>query len=201
MKGLRLQYRSRVVMLLCLLLVLCGLTYWCTAHKPIATSAPDRVGSTFVKAVWVNYVEYAGMIHGKTETQFQTTVKNFLQKLKETGINTVFLHLRSHSDSLYPSQLFPWSVHVNGGAGVPYDPTAYFVDAAHQMGIAVHAWVNPYRVSGKGLQELSAENPAHAGCRHFSKSRHDLPQKGNQGAHGRHGQADFAKRRCFDRGI
>ena len=51
---------------------------------------------------------------------------------------------------MYPSAYFPWSRFITGvqGQNPGYDPLSYFVSAAHQRGLAFHAWINPFRVTG-----------------------------------------------------
>lgn len=44
-----------------------------------------------------------------------------------------------------------------------YDPLAIFVEQAHARGLAIEAWVNPYRVRLNDTMppgELAADNPA-----------------------------------------
>ena len=156
------QYRVRIALFVCLIALLFGLVCWNGNHSLPIETEPTVATDAFVKGVWINYQEYAQMMSGKTQSEYQTVVQKALRDLRSVGVNTVFLHLRSHSDSLYPSQLFPWSDCVNQGEGVSYDPTEYFVDLAHQMGIQVHAWVNPYRILSAGtLKELLPQNPAY----------------------------------------
>ena len=65
---------------------------------------------------------------------------------------------------MYPSQYFPWSKFASGkqGKNPGYDPLAYAVQAAHQRGLQLHAWINPYRITGylNRYSDLCASNPA-----------------------------------------
>ena len=40
-----------------------------------------------------------------------------------------------------------------------FDPLAHAVDAAHARGIALHAWINPFRAKTKGTTKLAATHP------------------------------------------
>ena len=64
------------------------------------------------------------------------------------GFNTVFVHVRSHSDAMYASDIFPWSVYCTGTEGNDpgYDPLEIMVSEAHSAGLKIEAWINPYRV-------------------------------------------------------
>jgi uncharacterized lipoprotein YddW (UPF0748 family) len=65
------------------------------------------------------------------------------------GLNTVFFQVRPQGDALYPSQIFPWSEYLTGEAGKDpgYDPLAFMIEQAHSRGLALHAWINPYRLN------------------------------------------------------
>ncbi|QBN17680.1 family 10 glycosylhydrolase [Flavobacterium nackdongense] len=72
-----------------------------------------------------------------------------LDNLKLNGYNTVFLQVRSECDALYPSLLEPWSQWLTGTQGLApspvWDPLAFAVTEAHNRGLELHAWLNPYR--------------------------------------------------------
>lgn len=74
-----------------------------------------------------------------------------LYRLRQLGINTIYLQVRPAADAIYPSALAPWSVWLTGQQGKApdsqFDPLAHAISAAHAQGVEVHAWVNPYRVS------------------------------------------------------
>ena len=62
-------------------------------------------------------------------------------------MNAVLFQVRGFSDAMYKSKYEPWSQYLTGTRGVApsYDPLQLVIDYAHQKGIEVHAWVNPYR--------------------------------------------------------
>lgn len=69
----------------------------------------------------------------------------------ENRFNAIMFQVRPAADALYSSELFPASKFVSGEAGKEpdggFDCLGYLVRAAHESGIAVHAWVNPLRVT------------------------------------------------------
>lgn len=89
---------------------------------------------------------------------------NMLDKLKETGINTIVLQVRPKADALYKSSINPWSDVLTGTAGKDpgYDPLKFAVEEAHKRNMEIHAWFNPYRVttSGTDFNKLAANSPA-----------------------------------------
>lgn len=72
-----------------------------------------------------------------------------LDKMAKTGINTVFFQVKPDGTALWHSAILPWSAVLTGVTGKDpgYDPLAFMLSEAHQRGIKVHAWLNPYRVS------------------------------------------------------
>jgi uncharacterized lipoprotein YddW (UPF0748 family) len=78
-------------------------------------------------------------------------------------LNAVLLQVRPTADALYPSPYEPWSKWLTGTQGTPpgYDPLAFAVAAAHDRGLELHAWFNPFRVSEQPrLSQLAPAHPA-----------------------------------------
>ncbi|MCL2528399.1 MAG: family 10 glycosylhydrolase, partial [Defluviitaleaceae bacterium] len=76
---------------------------------------------------------------------------------------------RPASDALYRSEIFPWSIQITGTQGQAppegFDPLAYWVERAHALGIEVHAWLNPYRITHRSqnitnVNQLAQGHPA-----------------------------------------
>lgn len=100
-----------------------------------------------MKAVWVYYEEM-----NKKAKSFNTW-KKYIDKTFDTcksmQMNTVIFQVRPCADAMYASQYFPWSKYATGTAGKNpgFDPFQYAVEAAHQRGLSIQAWVNPYRIT------------------------------------------------------
>ncbi len=128
----------------------------------------EAAGGQEVRACWVcsvgnmDFPSDMGLSAEKLRQEIDAIIKN----CKDTGLNTVFFQVRPNGDALYDSDVFPWSVYLSGKQGVApqgnFDPLEYFIQQAHKNGIALHAWLNPYRIgSGKNVRaSLSADNPA-----------------------------------------
>lgn len=86
------------------------------------------------------------------EQTYRARVSNYLTAMVEGGINTIMLHARSHGDALYGDYTFdsvsPYSKRYTGStvAISTYDAFEVFLDMAHEVGLSVHAWVNPLRI-------------------------------------------------------
>jgi uncharacterized lipoprotein YddW (UPF0748 family) len=85
-----------------------------------------------------------------------------LDRAKAIGLNALVLQVRPAGDALYPSTLEPWSEVLSGAQGkapwlaneTAWDPLAFWVEQAHQRGLELHAWFNPYRA-----RHSSAKSP------------------------------------------
>ncbi|WP_430810214.1 MULTISPECIES: glycoside hydrolase family 10 protein [unclassified Carboxylicivirga] len=90
-------------------------------------------------------------------------VRNIINHCKALGLNTIFLQVRPASDVLYRSRLEPWSKVLTGEAGKRpgYDPLQYWLEQAHQQGLELHAWINPYRAALNQKDPLPPMHPYH----------------------------------------
>lgn len=102
-----------------------------------------------MKAVWVSTVlniDFPAAI--ADETAQKQELVTILENVKKWGMDTVMFQVRPMGDALYKSSLNPWSHFLTGSAGTDpgWDPLDFLLQEAHGRGIAVHAWLNPYRV-------------------------------------------------------
>ena len=71
----------------------------------------------------------------------------------EIGLNAVVLQVRPQGDAFYLSGLEPWSEYLSGREGAApsprWDPLAFAVQAAHERGMELHAWINPFRAKAE----------------------------------------------------
>jgi uncharacterized lipoprotein YddW (UPF0748 family) len=85
----------------------------------------------------------------QTPDQERAAFINILNTLKQTGINAVYVQIRSECDAMYPSTLEPWSAYLTGTQGTPpsplYDPLQFMIDECRARGLEFHTWFNPFR--------------------------------------------------------
>lgn len=130
--------------------------------KDVVSGTP-KVAKEF-RAAWVatvaniNWPSQPGL---STEQQKQEAI-TLLDFLKEHHFNAVIFQVRPQADALYKSSLEPWSYYLSGVQGKEpdpyYDPLAFWVEAAHERGLELHVWLNPYRahhVAGGEVSESS----------------------------------------------
>ena len=138
-----------------------------TAAAPAVSGSYSKNSYTalnysYVKAVWISYIEMAENLAYKTETQFRNAFGSMLDSCKAIGINTVYVHVRSHGDAYYYSGLFPFTRQLTGTPDkrTDYDPLKIMVSLAHDRGISFHAWINPLRLCGNAeMAIVSSEYP------------------------------------------
>jgi uncharacterized lipoprotein YddW (UPF0748 family) len=101
---------------------------------------------------------------GLTVAAQQSELRSILNLAVSRNLNAVFLQVRPAADRMWKSTLGePWSRYLTGTQGKDpgYDPLAYAISEAHKRGIALHAWINPFRVGmDTSLNSLVASHPA-----------------------------------------
>lgn len=112
--------------------LLCGCR---TATQPTPAPIPD----TAVRGVWLSYIELDAMLDGAHP---QEAIAAAMERCANNGLNTVFFHVRAHGDAYFSSTVWPTAESVPAG----FDPLAVAIDEAHKRGIALHGWINPYRI-------------------------------------------------------
>ena len=153
-----------LVMILCAVLIFSNLKPSDRKQTADSVTPQSPYSVRNMKGVWINYLEFGEMIRGKSLEQYRENVENCLKNVTSLGLDTVVLHVRSHCDAFYESDIFPYSYQLSGkqGEGCGFDPLDEFVRLAHEKNIRVEAWINPYRItSGSDLLEsLDQNNPA-----------------------------------------
>lgn len=98
---------------------------------------------------------------GLTSKEQQREAIELLDLLKDNNFNAVIFQVRPQADALYQSDLEPWSYYLTGEQGKApdplYDPLHFWIEAAHDRGLELHAWLNPYRAhhSSKEISDQS----------------------------------------------
>jgi len=122
-----------------------------------------------LRGVWISFYELSDITD---YNEYKTRIDTMFDTAKAIGFNAVFFHVHAFGDAMYPSQIFPFTHRIgyqtpNGdpiqGVDPGYDPLAYAVSAAHQRGLQLHAWWNPYRIwtLSDDIEALSVDNPAY----------------------------------------
>ena len=124
----------------------------CRSAKPVAVSAPGQPkAEREFRAAWVasvaniNWPSRPGL---PVDSQKREALA-LLDFLKAHHFNAVIFQVRPQADALYQSSIEPWSYYLTGAQGKApdpyYDPLQFWTEAAHDRGLEMHVWLNPYR--------------------------------------------------------
>jgi uncharacterized lipoprotein YddW (UPF0748 family) len=122
----------------------------CVSSKGSAEKQLPKAVAEF-RAAWVASVANINWPskRGLTTEEQQREAIQLLDFLQSHHFNAVILQVRPQADALYQSNLEPWSYFLTGVQGKApepyYDPLQFWIDAAHDRGIELHVWLNPYR--------------------------------------------------------
>ncbi len=137
-----------------------------TETKKEEPKAKEKTASPYVmrefRAAWIatvaniNWPSKSGL---SSEAQQKEAIA-LLDFLKEHNYNAVIFQVRPQADALYKSELEPWSYFLTGEIGKApepfYDPLEFWINAAHERGLELHAWLNPYRAHHTTGGEVTA---------------------------------------------
>ena len=109
-----------------------------------------------VRGLWIAYCDFNALgLSDKTEAVYTANLKKVFTEAKKYGVNTVYFHVRAFDDAAWKSSTFKASSFIK--SGIPsnkpakdvysYDPLQIAITLAHQQGMELHAWMNPYRIS------------------------------------------------------
>lgn len=145
------------------------------AKSPVRLPAL-RFRSVQFRGVWCATVENLDFPKCADAAGFKKHFTSVLQLLRKNNCNVLIFQVRPNADAVYLSRYNPFSAWISGKAGRTlgsFDPLPYMVKECHRNGIEFHAWLNPYRITGKTplskngyLKTLPA--------RHIARLRSDL---------------------------
>lgn len=101
--------------------------------------------------MWISYLELMNMPSG-SPSAFRTAISEVYDNCVDLGLNTVYVHVRSHGDAYYNSSLFPYTKYLSGG----FDALEIMVEEAHKRDLSFQAWINPLR--GCEKKDVSRQN-------------------------------------------
>lgn len=132
-------------------------------HFPVTAQTPKHE----MRGVWVTTVYNLdwplSSDRGASSSVQRASMAQLFDELARSGMNTVFFQVRSESDAMYDSPLEPWSRFLTGTQGQApdplWDPLEEAIRLAHERGMELHAWLNPFRaVSALGKDGLAADH-------------------------------------------
>jgi len=116
-----------------------------------------------VRAFYISYIELSEYFNNKTKEEAIKEVDTIINNLVNEGFNWIILQVRSFSDSIYNSKIFPtnYSITRDESVGLEFDLLDLFIDKAHSNNIKIHAWINPFRIRNEtSFKTVNISNPA-----------------------------------------
>ncbi|RJP72050.1 MAG: T9SS C-terminal target domain-containing protein [Ignavibacteriales bacterium] len=129
------------------------------------TNLPKReLRGVWVASLGIDWPPRVGNSQSDVDYQRQS-IKELFDFHKSINLNAIFFHVRPHCDAIYKSNYEPWSQYLTGSQGLApadtsYDPLQVAIEEAHERGMELHAWLNPYRalLSGGNVGSVSSKH-------------------------------------------
>ena len=115
------------------------------------------------RAIFVSYIELNKYIKGNDYEISKRNIRKIIKNIKRLKCNTIILQVRSASDAIYKSNIYPMSLNiVNTEYDDYYDVLDYFIKESHKSNVKVIAWINPYRIRTTcDKTTITEKNPAY----------------------------------------
>ena len=115
------------------------------------------------RAIFVSYIELNKYIKGNDYEISKRNIRKIIKNIKRLKCNTIILQVRSASDAIYKSTIYPMSLNiVNTEYDDYYDVLDYFIKESHKSNVKVIAWINPYRIRTTcDKTTITEKNPAY----------------------------------------
>lgn len=146
-----------------------------TSYLP-STVVPPPLAREF-RAAWISSVgenSWLNQLTGKPAAIQKAALTAMLDRAVQLKLNAIIFQVRPACDALYASPFEPWSEYLTGLMGKApqpyYDPLAFIIEQAHNRGLELHAWFNPYRA-----HHPDGKSPIAAS--HVSRTKPDLVRR------------------------
>ena len=132
-----------------ILALLIGFSTFTNAQSPKREMRAGWIATVF-GLDWPN-----AALNATTAASQQSAMTSILDNMASNNMNAIYFQVRGRCDAMYQSAYEPWSADLTGArtkTAPSYDPLQYVITEAHKRGIAVHAWINPYRFESAANQ-------------------------------------------------
>lgn len=131
--------------------------YW---HNQEEIDIPEfKYNENDLRGAWVSNVANIDTPRGLPIDEYKAFLNKIIDKAAEYNMNALIFQVRPTNDAYYPSKLNPWSRFITGEEGKDpgFDVLEYVINEAGKKGIRIHAWMNPYRVGMKPVDEFGSK--------------------------------------------
>lgn len=154
---------KRLVLVVIIFLVICLIVSFKINNNNSNDYKIKESRSVEKRGVFISYIELGRYLKNKSVTDSKNEIDKMVNNIYNMGFNMIILQIRSFSDALYNSEIFPWSGVISSSEGVSpgYDILDYFIKCAHSKNISLYGWINPYRIrTNSDISSISEVNPA-----------------------------------------
>ena len=120
------------------------------------------------RAAWIATVLRLDWPASSTVSTQKSQLISILDGMQKANMNAAVFQIRPACDAFYASDIEPWSNWLTGTESQApdpyYDPLTFAIEEAHERGIELHAWFNPYRAkkgndSGVSIDHVFNKHP------------------------------------------
>lgn len=124
----------------------------------------DRTYKDETRSIFISYIELSKYINNNDVINSKKNIKKMINNTEKLGLNTIILQVRSMSDAIYKSSIYPCCSYICGSEDnkLNFDILKYFIKESKKKNIKVIAWINPYRVrSATSNVPITSNNPVY----------------------------------------
>ena len=113
------------------------------------------------RGIFISYIELSKYFNCKSKSDAEIIVDEMINNVESLGFNEIILQVRSFSDAIYKSDIYPWSMVISSSEGIDpgYDLLEIFIDKCHEKDILLTAWINPFRIrNNEDISSISKDN-------------------------------------------
>ncbi len=123
----------------------------------------EKIKEEEIRAVFVSYIELNTYIKKDSIEESKKNIKNIIHNCKKMKLNTIILHTVISTDTIYQSNIYPFSSYVSKEEGsFTFDILHSFIEEAKSNHIKIIAWINPYRIrTTSDLSSITEKSPAY----------------------------------------
>jgi len=151
--------KKKIKLIICLIFVSVIGLFTLNLNKSHALSTTDN--PVELRGVWVATVSNIDISKqngtgDKAINDYKQKLLAIINRVESYGLNAIFFQIRPANDAFYESEYNPWSEYfVSRGTNPGWDMFSWLIEECHSRGIEVHAWLNPYRVTGANVVDLA----------------------------------------------
>lgn len=120
-----------------------------------STLAKEAASAALASAIPYKQGEFKGIWIRPTETN-SLTIEHALNRIKEAGIDNVFLETYFHGKTIFPSKtMTTYQFTQQNEKFVGFDPLKVWVEEAHKRGMKVHIWFETFYVGNNNPQDCA----------------------------------------------